>query len=61
VSRSTIVYRNRSRELQQTWAQLQAIAGRMQTPGVTLARSVRTHPSRSVAAPTRSPDRGFGR
>ncbi len=47
--------------LQQTWAQSQATAGRMQTHGVTPARSASTHPSRSAAAPTRRPDRGFGR
>ncbi len=47
--------------IQQTWAQSQAVAGRMQTHGVTPARSVSTHPSRSAAAPTRRPDRGFGR
>ena len=47
--------------IQQTWAQSQATAGRMQTHGVTPARSVSTHPSRIAAAPTRRPDRGFGR
>jgi len=47
--------------LQQTWAHSQATAGRMQTHGVTPARSASTHPSRSAAAPTRRPDRGFGR
>jgi len=47
--------------LQQTWAHSQATAGRMQTHGVTPARSVSTRSSRSAAAPTRRPDRGFGR
>jgi len=47
--------------IQQTWAQSQTTAGRMQTHGVIPARSVSTHPSRSAAAPTRRPDRGFGR
>jgi len=47
--------------IQQTWAHSQATAGRMQTHGVTPARSVSTHPSRSAAAPTRRPDRGYGR
>jgi len=47
--------------LQQTWAHSQATAGRMHTHGVTPARSASTHPSRSAAASTRRPDRGFGR
>jgi hypothetical protein len=47
--------------LQQTWAHSQATAGRMQTHGVTPARAASTHPSRSTPAPTRRPDRGFGR
>ena len=47
--------------LQQTWAHSQATAGRMQTHGVTPARSASTPPSRSAVAPTRRPDRGFGR
>jgi len=47
--------------LQQTWAHSQATAGRMQTHGVTPARSASTRSSRSAAAPTRRPDRGFGR
>ncbi len=38
--------------IQQTWAQSQAIAGRMQTHGVTPTR-----PSWSAAVSTRSPDR----
>jgi len=51
--------------LQQTWAHSQATAGRMQTHGVTPARSVSTHPSRTAAAPTQTRNqdrgRGFGR
>ncbi len=39
----------------------QATAGRMHTHGVTPARSASTHPSRTAAAPTRRPDRGYGR